>query len=526
MPHNVVAGHNWKRFALILLLLVGAWLRFYALDRYPLGVHWDELSNIYDGYSIAETGADRFGSAHPAIVRAFGENDYRPAMYAWLAAGSIREFGFSVKAGRIPAAVLGTASLILLYLLGSSLAGSEFGLLALLLGVISPLHIQYSRVAHEGAMLPGFFVILILYLWQQASVRKFSLPLVALLGLAIGLSANAYQATKLTAVLFAVGAAVSIMRHSRPRIPALLILGLGALIGAAPQILVMLADPTHFFSRARVLAIKADGPVGYSALVAHNYWLNLAPVYLFVPRKYEALTVARLLPPEFIFFYAGLISMAQLPTRLPSWGRWHLYFALVVAILPAAVSLQSPHPLRTSGMTVLTPLFSAAGIVWLYKLIPARIPIRRLYYPMVVLILAGSSALIIYRYSTSVMFRSLGFQNFLTHLDTRVGRYADSFDAVVVENYGSERSLYVATYAGMTPREFQRSPKILYSDGMDNFMRLGKYYFVRPSIMQSTVDSLAPKRGSVLFVAGAPLRGTRVIDSVQWRNEKAYLMTR
>jgi 4-amino-4-deoxy-L-arabinose transferase-like glycosyltransferase len=366
MPHNVVAGHNWKRAALIVLLLVGAWLRFYALDRYPLGVHWDELSNIYDGYSIAETGADRFGSAHPAIVRAFGENDYRPAMYAWLAAASISEFGFSVKAGRIPAAVLGTASLVLLYLFASSLAGSEFGLLALLLGVLSPLHIQFSRVAHEGAILPGFFVILILYLWQQASLRKYSLPIVALLGLAIGLSANAYQATKLTAVLFCIGAGISIIRQRRPRVPALLILGACALIGAAPQILVLLADPTHFFSRARVLAIRTDSPLGYPVLIAHNYWLNLAPFYLFVPRKYEALTVARLLPPEFIFFYAGLIGMATLPTRLPSWGKWQLYFALVVALLPAAVSLQSPHPLRTSGMTVLTPLFSAAGIVWLY----------------------------------------------------------------------------------------------------------------------------------------------------------------
>jgi hypothetical protein len=275
-----------------------------------------------------------------------------------------------------------------------------------------------------------------------------------------------------------------------------------------------------------VLAIRTDSPLGYPVLIAHNYWLNLAPFYLFVPRKYEALTVARLLPPEFIFFYAGLIGMASLPTRLPSWGKWQLYFALVVSILPAAVSLQSPHPLRTSGMTVLTPLFSAAGIVWLYKLIPARITIRRLYYPIVVLVLVGSSALIIYRYSTSEMFRSLGFQNFLTQLDTRVGRYVDRFDAVVVENYGSQRSIYVATFTGMKPQEFQRSPKILYSDGMDNFMRLGKYYFVRPSIMQQTVDSLAPKTERILFVAGARLRGTRVIDSVQWRNEKAYLMTR
>src|SRR6185503_4137701 len=105
----------------LLLLVVGAWLRFVSLDQYPLGVHQDELSNIYDGYSIAETGADRFGTRHPAVLRAFGEDDFRPAMYAWLAAAPIKVLGFSVTAGRIPAAILGTASLIFLYLFATNL---------------------------------------------------------------------------------------------------------------------------------------------------------------------------------------------------------------------------------------------------------------------------------------------------------------------------------------------------------------------------------------------------------------------
>jgi len=59
-----------------------------------------------------------------------------------------------------------------------------------------------------------------------------------------------------------------------------------------------------------------------------------------------------------------------------------------------------------------------------------------------------------------------------------------------------------------------------------HFTRLGKYYFVQQSRMQRAVDSLAPKKIRTLFVASAPLRGVRVIDSVQWQAEKAYLMTR
>lgn len=507
-----------------LLLVVGAALRFAQLDQYPLGVHQDELSEIYDGYSIAETGADRFGSFHPAAVRAFGDNDYRPAMYAWLAAGSIKIFGFSIKAGRIPAAVAGTVSLMVLYLFARLLGGETFALLALLLGVLSPLHIQYSRVAHQGGILPGLFVILILYIWEKASTRGFPLLLAALLGLAVGLSANAYQATRLTALLFAIGIGVSIVRHRQPPLAALLLFCVCAMIGAAPQLVVLAKDPDHFFSRAAVLFVRPDNPLGYPAIVAHNYWLNLAPTYLFVPRRYEALTVARLLPPEIIFFYAGLIGLAALPGARRSHGKRHVYFAAAVAILPAAISLASPHPLRTSGMTVLTPLFSAAGIVWLYSLLPAWISIRRLYLPGVICALVASFALIGYRYSRSIMYREMGFQNFLVQLDSIIGRHAAKYDAVILENYGTERNVYVASFTGMHPREFQRAPKHLYSDGMDYFTRLGKYYFVQQSMMQRAADSLARKPARILFVASSRLRGVHVVDSVKWNGQTAYLM--
>lgn len=143
-----------RRLAVMALLVLGAFVRLYQLDQYPLGVHQDELSNIYDGWSLAETGADRFGDRFPAVVRAFGERDYRPALYAWLAAIPQRFTGFSVVAGRLPAAVLGIASLLLIYAFARDMRGDDYAVLALLFAALSPLHIQFSRVAHEGGILP------------------------------------------------------------------------------------------------------------------------------------------------------------------------------------------------------------------------------------------------------------------------------------------------------------------------------------------------------------------------------------
>jgi 4-amino-4-deoxy-L-arabinose transferase-like glycosyltransferase len=518
------SGRRWQLVALALILAMGASLRLYQLDQYPLGVHHDELSNMYDGWSIAETGADRFGAYLPMVERAYGENDYRPAMYSWLNAATIKVAGFSIKAGRLPAALLGIASLVLLYLFAKTAAGSTFALLATLLGALSPLHLQYSRVAHEGAILPAFFVILILWLWQRAALRGFPLGGTAFLGLAVGLSANAYQATKLTAFLFAVVVAVDILRRTKKPGAALIVFLGAAFVGALPQVIVLFTMPGQFFGRAKVLSVQASNPFSYAAAVIWNYWLNLEPKYLFVPRNYSDLTVARLLPPEILFFYAGLAGLAFILFRRESGAKWYVYVALIISILPAALTTGNPNTLRSSGMAVLTPLISAAGVIWIGRLLAKRQTLRRIYYPAVVAAVVLSAGAIIYRYSQSIVFREAYYQHFLIHLDTALGQKQNDFDAVIIERYGSQRYIYVATFTGMTPREFQRAPKVIYSDGMDSFRRLGKYYFVSRPMMQQTADSLASRKAKILFVSSIPLRGLRAVDSVSWEQEKAYFL--
>ena len=430
-------------------------------------------------------------------------------------------------AGRLPAAMLGIASLLFLYLFAKSAGGSTYGLLALLLGVLSPLHIQYSRVAHEGAMLPAFFAILILFLWYRGARTGFHLGSTAILGFVVGLSANAYQATKLTAFLFFLCIVVDMMRRlGRRDSPALLILAVTAFIGAMPQVIVLASEQQHFFARAKVLSVHAGNPIIYASQVLWNYWLNLAPRYLFIPRDYSDLTVARLLPPEILFFYVGIITLALLKFGRRPEPKWYIYLALVIAILPAALTTGNPNTLRASGMATLTPLVSAAGLIWLGQRFFARPTTKRAYYFASVALLVASAAAITWRYSRSLHFREAYFQNFLIQVDKAVGRRQKDFDVVLIENYGSERHLYTAAFAGMTPTQFQKAPKVIYSDGMDRFRRLGKYYFVWPSTLQKTADSVARRDARILFVAKEPLSGWKVVDSVTWQNEKAYLMVR
>ncbi|MFN2603823.1 MAG: ArnT family glycosyltransferase [Gemmatimonadaceae bacterium] len=512
-----------RRFALIALFIVGGLLRFYKLDAAPLGVQQDELSNIYDGYSIAETGADRFGESYPLVLRAFGERDYRPSLYAWLAAIPQRFTGFSVVAGRIPAAILGTISLALIFLFAREMAGELFAFFALLFAALSPLAIQFSRMAHEAGSLPGFFLILILFLWQRAAKRGFTTSQLVWLGLATGLSANCYQATKLTAPLLALVIVIDLLRNSAQKLRSVFSFAAASFVGALPQIIVFLQEPARFAARARVLSVPSRSPLSYAAAVVQNFFLNIGPHYLFVPRMLRGLTVARLNPIEILFFYVGLVGLAFVARQ--SRDRWHVYIAFFIALLPAAVTTDNPATMRASAMAVLTPLFSSAGVIILASLISNRRLRTRVFYPATVAGVVLTFALIAYRYTRSEYFRELSFQKIGVDMARKAGTYQSQYDAIFVQRYVSVPYIYVAAFAPMSPREFQRAPKNLYDVGMDVFTRLGKYYFVWESTMPRTVEAFRGRPGRYLFISPDRLDALAVIDSVSFQNQKLYFET-
>ena len=516
-------SRNLKVAGLVILLIVGGWLRLASLDRYPLGVQQDELSDIYDGYSILTTGADRFGERFPVIVRGFGENDYRPALYPWLTVLPQAVSGFSVAAGRLPSALMGVASLLLMFAFARRMVGTTYAFAVLLFAALSPLHIQYSRLAHEGAILPAFFVIVALYLWQKASLEGYPYGVVAALGFATGFSSNAYQATKLTAFVFAAFMVLDIARHSAPRLRRIAVFSVAALAGALPQIIALFRETDRFFARAKILSVTADGPFGYMAEVVRNYWLNIEPRYLFWPGEILDLTVARLLPVEVLFFYTGMAGLFLIK-GVSSRSRYYLLLALVISILPAAITTGNPNTLRASGFAVISPFLSAAGMVLLASLVSSDRVRRKFYYPIATGIVLISAGGLLHWYMRSSVYREAYFQQILVDMSKKLGAYEDSYDRLILERFGTQPYIYIASYSPMTPREFQQSPKSFYSTGMDEFTMLGKYHFV-PSAGMPEAMAEARKAGlRYLVVSPGLLSGMELLDSVSYWPEKLYFL--
>lgn len=166
----------WRGVLVVSVLLVAGLLRLTALERYPIPVNHDELSNIYDGWSIAQTGADRSGRRWPILCYGFGPSDNRPALFAWLCAGVSWWTGFSVWGCRAISGVVGTATVALVGLWGLRVLGCRGAMLAMVLLAVSPWHVAYSRLSLEGTAVPGLFCVAIILLVRRAAFSGMTPP--------------------------------------------------------------------------------------------------------------------------------------------------------------------------------------------------------------------------------------------------------------------------------------------------------------------------------------------------------------
>ncbi len=144
------------KIILLVIFLVSLLFRTYRLDTIPNGFHVDELDAGYIGRYILENGRDISGTFLPLYYNKFG--DYRPTGIFYLAGLSVKLFGSTPLATRLPAAFIGALTVIPIYLLSMVLFRSNFiALSTSLLLALSPWHIVLSRATSEGIV--GLFIL-------------------------------------------------------------------------------------------------------------------------------------------------------------------------------------------------------------------------------------------------------------------------------------------------------------------------------------------------------------------------------
>ena len=130
---------NWIKIALLLILVLAAFLRFYRLDAQSL---WAD-----EGNSVSLSGRSL------DLITAGAAHDIHPPLYYYLLHFWMRVFGNSEFAVRSLSALLGTGLVYLTYLLGRQLSNYWLGLVAAFLSAISPFQVYYSQEARMYILL-------------------------------------------------------------------------------------------------------------------------------------------------------------------------------------------------------------------------------------------------------------------------------------------------------------------------------------------------------------------------------------
>ncbi len=372
---------------LFLILIISFLLRIPKLGIYPPALYTDEADQGYNAYSLLKTGRDEHGVLLPVSLRSFG--DWKPPLQTYLMLPFIRILGLNEISVRLPSAIVGVLSVYLSYLLVCQVFGKARGeKIALLTSVfvaISPWHIHQSR----SAML----VMVSLFTMQAGTVcfilgsRRSLFWIIAAIMLA--LATYSYYGMRLIIPLWSVVLIIYFRHQIKKKLPIFLLATVTGIIILTPLITAFLKEPNVVFGRARTVSIFYDRGVTlklwelttedqsrntiltrffhnkfnhYAAEISKRYLSHFDGEFLFLsgdkalPFYIPGMGVLYFIDSLFLYFGFYIIMTKSSRKRLLIW--W-----ILLSILPAALTFQTPSHNRTFPAVFAFCSFAALGLV-------------------------------------------------------------------------------------------------------------------------------------------------------------------
>jgi 4-amino-4-deoxy-L-arabinose transferase-like glycosyltransferase len=251
-----------------LLLLIGVTaiafvLRFAALQEIPAGLWFDTAENGNQALRIL-----RDPTYRPVFI---AEATQLPALFIYFDAASIRAFGAEAFAVRIPAALLGTATIPVIWWLGRQLGGPVLGLLAAFALATSRWHIDFSRLAISSIVTPLALALALAAalaaLRAEGRLARIGLAIVA--GAAISLGLWSYPSSVLIVPALAGAVAWWVARgwrqHQwRGRVGTaaivLVVAAVACVVMLGPLMKEAIQEPNTVLQRSQAVAISGDDP--------------------------------------------------------------------------------------------------------------------------------------------------------------------------------------------------------------------------------------------------------------------------
>lgn len=474
---------------LIIIILIGAFQRFYKLVEYPVHLNHDEITQLYDAISIAQTGKDIYGNFLPFIFPSVG--DFKPPFYTYITTLFYFIFGWSELTIRLPGAIFGVLIIPAIYFFvlkflnyERTSSGSEsIALIAAFFTAIAPFEIYFSRKSFENGA--GIFLMLIGFLClfkYFANKQKFKWLYFS--GVVFSAGMYTYFSHAIIIPLL-VAAFIFIYRDqfsinfNRYLLPILFFI-----ILIFPLIFMIFTNPdvkyrsqTVFISQDVALGkqlelVKSDNLL-ISAILQGNvtlgyiferYLSQFDPIYLFANgldlTNQDLLGLGPLFLIQLPFLILGIIFLIR--SNLQKEKKFILVWVLL-GMLPSALTFESHSPHRVTMVFTMFNIISAVGFYYFLKLVK---PFKYFFYLLGILILA---LVLNFIYLLHIYFVNFPFEksHYLQYPFKEVAEFAwsqyDNFEQIVFDPQfgdiapfiGTAGHYYLAYYGHYPPRQFQ-----------------------------------------------------------------------
>lgn len=526
-----------RKNLLIFILLLAAFLRFYRLEDYP-ALNADEAAIGYNAYSLIQTGKDEHGNSWPIHFQSF--NDYKPGLYFYIVLPFVKYLGLNTSAVRIPGALFGGLTVLVVYLLVKELEASglrtissetslgrrlvEDNILALtsaLFLAISPWHIHFSRGGWE-ANVATFFITTGLWLFLKSLKNP---KYYVLCTSFFVLSLYTYHASRVVVPVLGIGLLILYKNQIRKNLRPVVVAGLISLVLLAPLILDLtrgsvfsravgvglFADPgplnrineqrgEHNNFRSLPAILLHNKPVNYSLAFLENWSDHFWGEFLFLSgdevQRNRVPETGQMYLLDILFLIAGFVAIAK---NSRGWGSILLWLA--VAPAAAGLTFQSPHALRAQSMAIPLAIIAGQGLIflslWLHKTVKKK-PLLDLTFIVFVFTFSWGFARHLHMYwvhmSKEYPFSSqYGAKELVAYVQQKEDRYEK---IIVTDKYDQPYILFLF-YLKYPPEKFQLEHDLTPRDkfGFSTVKSFGEYYF-----MTIDYDKIRPEYPNSLIV--------------------------
>jgi len=336
---------------LILITILSLVLRFYKLDEVPASLNWDEIAAGYNAFTIANWGADEFGSKFPIVFKSFGDDKH--PVHIYLTAVIVKIFGSTDFSTRASSALIGSLGVVAIYFLAKELFNNKLaGLFSALFLAVSPYSIHFSRGLWEANFALSLLVIGLSFFYIGLKRSNYLIPLAFFF---FGLSFFSYHSAKIIVppIVFVICLLhlKKLILNKKTLIASVIIIFIfGCLVIKEPRIL--------GFARVNQNRFSEDVVNKYGGLtntVVHNYKNYFTYSYLFKNGDQSPRGSVKVIGQFYLIdLFLSLIGFIFLVVR----KKWEPITIIVLLLLlsPLPGALSSLEPSATRGIFMILPM--------------------------------------------------------------------------------------------------------------------------------------------------------------------------